>query len=426
MVSPEPYGEANKRYSSFHPYISVIVAEIKTDKLVIDSDISDLAKAEYRTAVGGVVLVAPLCATVLAAGTAFPVAFIPGLLCAGEVGTQLTRNTKEIITQKEHGIVQLMSENLAMSSKGFSNELQNALVSYARESGIQNVESGLLSKYPAGAQIIQVEATKISFKKHAEFPGSPYSFSLTVSAKMIDGSTGSELNSLNYKYQGGVAPLEKWTENGHAYFQKVAMDAYHDIASIIFDDFLLIWQPRLPKDWKGTEATRWSSSTHRSCFLKGQTPDSDRFNRVKTLTPSFAWEAFPRPDDIDGVLLQAGDITDVRYELRIYRRNQIEINTLLPNGDLVYRRTNLAAPYHMVDELLDFCTKYFWTVRAKFLLKGQPRVTEWAGRYDHNIHNIFLPWDMRRNTDIPKVGLDSYYLLNTPEAPWSGKCTSYR
>ncbi len=44
----------------------------------------------------------------------------------------------------------------------------------------------------------------------------------------------------------------------------------------------------------------------------------------------------------------------------------------------VYSRAGIPAPSHTLEETVQPSTKYFWTVRARFELDGQPRVTEWG------------------------------------------------
>ncbi len=44
----------------------------------------------------------------------------------------------------------------------------------------------------------------------------------------------------------------------------------------------------------------------------------------------------------------------------------------------VYARAGIPAPSHTLEEAVQPSTKYFWTVRARFELDGQPRVTEWG------------------------------------------------
>ncbi len=103
----------------------------------------------------------------------------------------------------------------------------------------------------------------------------------------------------------------------------------------------------------------------------------DRYNparySVDSLRPTLRWESFPRPEDLEAD--KAGRLAAVRnqtYELRIWRAE----------GDfpseLVYARSGLTEPVHTVETPLAPDTDYQWTIRARFELNGEPRVTEWA------------------------------------------------
>lgn len=120
--------------------------------------------------------------------------------------------------------------------------------------------------------------------------------------------------------------------------------------------------------------------------------------QVDSLQPTLRWEAFPRPEDLtadtDGRLANARRVT---YELRIWRAEGEA------PGELVYVRADLTEPVHTLDTPLVPDTLYLWTVRARFDLDGQPRVTLWAVL-------------MRTRSDARRTLLppSDYYQLRTP------------
>ena len=91
------------------------------------------------------------------------------------------------------------------------------------------------------------------------------------------------------------------------------------------------------------------------------------FVEVDSLQPSFHWQPFPRPKDSF-----AGKVQDVTYEFRIWRM------TFGESGKIRYARSGLTSPYHKLEEPLEPSSKYFWSVRAHFLIDGHMRVTEWG------------------------------------------------
>ena len=70
--------------------------------------------------------------------------------------------------------------------------------------------------------------------------------------------------------------------------------------------------------------------------------------------------------------VKAGRLKHVTYELRIW-----ESTPEFP-GKLVYRRKGISDSHHTIEEPLIPSTRYLWSIRAHFLLDGQPRLTEWT------------------------------------------------
>jgi len=121
---------------------------------------------------------------------------------------------------------------------------------------------------------------------------------------------------------------------------------------------------------------------------------------VDSLQPTFRWEAFPRTEDLK--VDKAGRLAAARnttYELRIWREEE---DTPFFPAELVYARSGLTEPVHTVETPFASDTRYLWTIRARFELNGEPRVTDWGG--------MFWPGFGRR-AEIPPRG---YYLFRTP------------
>jgi len=63
---------------------------------------------------------------------------------------------------------------------------------------------------------------------------------------------------------------------------------------------------------------------------------------------------------------------DLRYDLRIWSAEDH-----IP-GDLVYERVGLAATSHTLETALAPHASYFWSVRLRYTLDGEPRATRWS------------------------------------------------
>ena len=119
------------------------------------------------------------------------------------------------------------------------------------------------------------------------------------------------------------------------------------------------------------------------------------FVDVNSLQPTFRWERFEAGN-------QTGiDLASVRYDLRIW-----DVQNGAPVG-VAYAREGLAETFHRLETPLRPQTKYFWSVRARFLLDGQTRVTPWARSQ--------YPW--RAGPDpwkLPMIPDDNYLRFHTP------------
>jgi len=94
---------------------------------------------------------------------------------------------------------------------------------------------------------------------------------------------------------------------------------------------------------------------------------------VDSLQPTLRWQPFPRPEDVKAD--KSGNlnrIQEIRYELRVWK------TITGSSGELVYSRRGLMFARHQLEEPLEPATKYLWSVRARFVLDGNPRVTEWG------------------------------------------------
>ena len=97
--------------------------------------------------------------------------------------------------------------------------------------------------------------------------------------------------------------------------------------------------------------------------------------RLDSAQPMLRWQPFPRPADLvsdtNGVFAQ---FKSVSYDLRIWQgRDEHQITK-----DLAYARDTLPNPFHQVEIPLPRRSWYFWSVRARFELNSQTRVTEWS------------------------------------------------
>jgi hypothetical protein len=65
---------------------------------------------------------------------------------------------------------------------------------------------------------------------------------------------------------------------------------------------------------------------------------------------------------------------------------------------MIYSMRNLQQLHHKIEYKLDACEKYYWTLRARFSLDGNQRVTEWAGVYGFAPFVGYKPWELYQSS----------------------------
>ncbi len=192
-------------------------------------------------------------------------------------------------------------------------------------------------------------------------------------------------------------------------------------AKLIVDELLLLWHPPNSNSKRRRGSMDYilkpMSYEPRAANLFSGPPGiaycyNQRLHKLDTVTPTFSWESFPRSSDLTSGL-EWTHFENVVYEFRLLGRHQAA-------GELIV--TDLVEPTYTIDEPLNFCQIYSWSVRAVFTLDDVPRHTEWAGFY----YKFSKPWYARRNLKTNWADFRHYacpYLFITPKSPFDDSCT---
>jgi hypothetical protein len=140
----------------------------------------------------------------------------------------------------------------------------------------------------------------------------------------------------------------------------------------------------------------------------------DRFPEVRSLNPTLSWESFPGthyevrgsaiPKPQPFVDVDTAAVSNIRYDVIVWRaRNPlyspwyggfgpaaalraasgaaayhswewVSVDSL----SVVYERNGITGASHVVETALEPETEYAWSVRARFDLNGETRVSEWS------------------------------------------------
>ncbi len=221
---------------------------------------------------------------------------------------------------------------------------------------------------------------------------------LSSQVRLVRVSDGTELFTRKFRYASPRREIHKWVANDGQMLAEEFKLAYQELAERFYDEAFLVTPLELPV------ASIWEipgSPLYGTCWLAPVFPESDYlynpfsppptlcegtgllFTTIDTLRPKLRWSEFPR--DLDRQKLDpaiVGKIGNVTYDLKIWEAEGCE------RGQLIYERTELVQPEHLMEESLAPASRYFWSVRARFVFNGRPMVTRWAF-FDAYTRNCF-------------------------------------
>jgi hypothetical protein len=237
--------------------------------------------------------------------------------------------------------------------------------------------------------------------------------------KVVDVREGKEIDTFTIRCHAGLRTPDGWlVQDGEAIrsaFDRCASST----AEQALDEILFIYHPKLMREQPpSSEAQRVPPYALRAIqppirnkvYLSAARMTYGHLERypLDSLQPEFRWEAWPRGFDIQPG--DQGDAQEIRYDLRI-----------VGEDGFAYERRGLPTAQHRVEQALAPCRTYRWTVRARFVLGGAKRVTEWAGAFDTLGGQVSPSW-IRRGRGapalamIPDSALPFYAIVETPGA----------
>ena len=177
--------------------------------------------------------------------------------------------------------------------------------------------------------------------------------------------------------------LENWTQGGTALLSAAFSATLTHMAEVVSEEVLMTTTSPSLK-WKGY-LLKAIAPTNRLCIsCKFVTAKNYGFRNVKDLNPTFEWQNFVElygKDPLDSNRELSPD--DISYDLRLYHAQRIPISQkTLGTGTLAREYRNLPTNSFTVDDPLEHCTAYTWTVRARFNLAGKTYVTHWSGNFN--------------------------------------------
>jgi len=276
----------------------------------------------------------------------------------------------------------------------------------------KNNDKVLLNSIMQSADIVmEVRITDLGFIG-GEGRDPAVSFFMDAAISLSRVKDGKELYSGKSSYSSRPQRFSEWSRNNANPLRLEFEKAYKRIAEQVIENLFLIHDFHIDSIW----------STDMYCMLKPVNPpltmlgffSHERITpKLESRKPTFQWEAFPRDKDLrsdsKGLL---SHISDISYDLIVWKtRDNIPTELVYDKKGLVLTERVLREERiveYTIDKELEPSTEYYWSVRARFMLDGKPRLTRWS--YSR------IPWytleqDPCLSDHIP---LSNYYRFMTP------------
>lgn len=196
-------------------------------------------------------------------------------------------------------------------------------------------------------------------------------------ARLVEAGTGAVAYERVFRRTGVPQRFSAWARDGGREMREALSQGLEVLAGDIVS--LLLVQADL-----GLCSGSWAfpgTRRYGACWLTPRFPPNEyrsssqelAYPAVASLQPTFEWDPFP--DERQRARLRRGGgsgIRDVRYELRLWDVRRED------RGDLVYERRGLTAPTHRLEQALRPGRRYFWSVRACFVVEEGIACTPWA------------------------------------------------
>ncbi|MEJ2115474.1 MAG: hypothetical protein P8X88_05370 [Gammaproteobacteria bacterium] len=187
----------------------------------------------------------------------------------------------------------------------------------------------------------------------------------------------------HYKYSAPVFKKDTLLKNNAVLLSQVVLESIERVAEWIVDDIFLLYSfnyASAPNNEITNQSRICVPLIPISPLPKPKLIDVYGDLRIDTIQPTFAWDVFPsewhESNDKHNSLQRVKDVT---YELRIYE--DVDMHPRSTDlGREVYSKKGITKASHQIDQKLEACKMYRWTVRAQFSLDGQTYVTDWSVR----------------------------------------------
>ncbi len=427
-IAPYPYVEKKTR-ASFGK-IGLVSASFTPEFKILDSTTTlEYGAVGMRIGIlgGQLVLLAALSSCLYASPTCLYPILLGGVAAGGAVGAAIgSAQDSKTNTAAQEALGPVIEMQLVQDA------LRAQVMTYATQHGIgplaviDDPRPSILEGSPdyrhlsgkgidtlLEVRLLQLDLRKVTGYEVRYKPG------ISARARVIRVSDNAILSDQTYGLSGEEVEIDIWGSDNGRRFQIWFEYAYATLASYMLDEMILGYSPKSDNTFRTTVDSGASLSNEED--LHGFTgfglrPDNPELRKVESCSvsrPLYGLAACNSRES-SAPLHQSAEsaddkvpegIQDVNYEIQLFtaqHTNRGIVPELL--GGPIYNRNGLVEPRHRIEQSLNSCTKYFWTVRAHFRIDRQPKLTEWANSYGR-------PWELRRPTYRIPIRLPTDYYL---------------
>ncbi len=369
----------------------------------VDPDLNPNKRAAVGGAKGaapgiaGMAMISPLCGNPYTAGVC--VVFMPIYALLAATGGTLGAIHEETEAEATIKSQKILAE--AIKADAAQNTLVTKIIEYGKKTSKQNYIQTVSDIKTSDAQLevalLKVEGLNLGFLNRQ------YAIVLEARARLKNSNDGTVMADRNYRYVSPPREVKQWAENSGATLFSEIDNSYNSFAEWIVDDFFL---GRLADKTAIPDPISPPIKSCSSLFCRKVSGELLTFTPVKSLKPTFQWhfntELLQATSNISyEIILQP----NVHYEFRIFKT----IDSFWTNSKKwaesipVYIRTGLNQETHTIEDNLEPCTDYLWTVKAIVDQNGIKNASEWSGKYP-NLDITYL--------DFAKITPDKFRVAN--------------
>lgn len=287
----------------------------------------------------------------------------------GAVIGAATAESKEPVLEAHNAIVKYLAEfkpSELVAALAF--KMAQAQTAYSVQHAAHSSDPKLLASSGVDT-VLELTVTELRFVSVRDGAA----FFVKASTRLIRTKDAKTLEEYVTGYGSETRRYSDWVANGAQLLREALSRAWEEIAESAMAEHLLVYHT-------GAHTLHAELPGQRKSGLSVLASDYDIRPDGYAFVPAGARRPLLRWEPLDSLLARTSAAPksaprNVSYELRVYRAT--DGREKWP-GRLVYTRNGIPLPEHVIEEDLEPCGYYYWTVRAHFMVDHRSRTTKFS------------------------------------------------